>query len=264
MSSASLLQKAKSVSKDDLLPDPTVDLAAQSHTPLFASPLTAPLVSGGLQEQTVLVSTAVAVADGEEEEKKEGEEEESTDEESIGGFNGKWNRGTIDGEKVIWHDGDETKLRITSETTCEMYFQHRLYTGELLPGGKLKWSDGDIWIRHQDTAPGPGACEDRRADCAARAAEGLCLRRAFMKTKCRKSCGICEEEREKEQEEETEGERPAVVSESAWSGFGNLKWRAPPGTECRHWCAKKAQDFCGQKCKWKKCGACPQCEVCKG
>jgi len=73
--------------------------------------------------------------------------------ESYSGFNGKWkDKGTIRGKTLIWESGTEVLLEFTSSTTVNMMFQGEVYHGELLLDGRLRWSDGDIWIRADPSA----------------------------------------------------------------------------------------------------------------
>jgi hypothetical protein len=69
---------------------------------------------------------------------------------------GSWDKGTVEGNKLLWLEGVVTEL--TSQTGRSLKMTHLgvEYSAELKPDGKLHWSDGDTWER-KAAVRGPGS-----------------------------------------------------------------------------------------------------------
>jgi len=100
-------------------------------------------------------------------------------EELVSAFDGRWEVMSAEGpveiqiarKKILWHDQQQTPLKVLSSTTCAMIVNGESFDGLLSDDGlELQWSDGDVWDRLEGAAEAmPEAAEDAKAAAGAEA-----------------------------------------------------------------------------------------------
>lgn len=71
-------------------------------------------------------------------------------------FDGEWQGddggGIIDGATLLWNNGTQTTLQLTTPTHLQMQFGGTMYHAELRNGYKIEWTDGRVWYKTQPVA----------------------------------------------------------------------------------------------------------------
>merc|ERR1712039_141882 len=64
---------------------------------------------------------------------------------------------SIYGEALIWNEGERVPVEALNTSRFQMTYLGQVFTAKLDECGKLRWNDGDVWLRESSSCTAPHA-----------------------------------------------------------------------------------------------------------